>query len=75
MREFLSLLVGLMSVLLPSMAFAEGAGGSYRGIGQIYYTFIAAVLIYGVYDTFGKKAMYIVGPIIVVALYVMLPKG
>jgi hypothetical protein len=57
------------------MALAEGAGGSYRGIGQIYYTFIAAVLVYGVYDAFGKKAMYIVGPIIVIGLYLLLPPG
>ena len=33
----------------PTLALAEGAGGGYRGIGSIYYTFIWAVLCYGLY--------------------------
>ncbi len=75
LRRLFSAVAGLSAILVPSMALAEGAGGSYRGIGQIYYTFIAAVLVYGVYDAFGKKAMYIVGPIIVIGLYLLLPPG
>lgn len=75
MRRVAGILAGTSLALGPSLALAEGAGGSYRGIGQIYYTFIAAVLIYGVYDTFGKKATYVAGPIIVVGLYLMLPSG
>jgi hypothetical protein len=34
---------------------------------------MAAILIYGVYDSFGKKAMYVMAPIIVIGLYMMLP--
>lgn len=74
MNRVLSVLVGF-TALWPTLALAEGAGGSYRGIGSIYYTIIGAILIYGVYDTFGKKAMYIVGPLIVIGLYLMLPPG
>lgn len=74
MKRVLSVLVGL-TAFLPALALAEGAGGSYRGIGSIYYTFIGAILIYGVYDTFGKQAAYIMGPIIVIGLYFMLPSG
>jgi hypothetical protein len=53
----------------------EAGGGTYRGIGAIYYTIIGAILIYGVNDAFGKKAMYIAAPIIVVGLYLLLPPG
>lgn len=75
LRRLFSAVAGLSVMLIPSMALAEGAGGSYRGIGQIYYTFIAAVLIYGVYDTFGKQVTYVVGPIIIIGLYLLLPQG
>ena len=73
MKKIVGVLAGLMLWLAPSLALAEAAGGGYRGIAQIYYTFIAAVLIYGVYDTFGKKVMYVVGPIIVGVMYWQLP--
>lgn len=53
----------------PTLALAEGAGGGYRGIGSIYYTFIWAVLCYGLYDTFGKTVTYIGAPILAVAAY------
>lgn len=74
MNRVLSILVGL-TALWPTLALAEGAGGSYRGIGSIYYTIIGAILIYGVHDTFGKKATYILAPLIVIGLYLMLPPG
>ena len=35
----------------------------------MYYTFIAMVLVYGVYDTFGKKGMYIGAPVIIIGAY------
>jgi hypothetical protein len=57
----------------PTLALAEEVGGTYRGIGSIYFTLIGAILIYGVYDSFGKRAAYIVGPLIVIGLYMMLP--
>ena len=74
MRLVQSLLIGL-AVWWPTLAFAEGAGGSYRGIGTIYYTFIWAVLCYGLYDTFGKTVMYIGAPILAIAAYLALPPG
>ncbi len=74
MNRILSVLVGL-TTLWPTLALAEGAGGTYRGIGSIYFTLIGAILIFGVYDTFGKKAMYIMAPIIAIGLYLMLPPG
>ncbi|CUS36760.1 hypothetical protein [Candidatus Nitrospira nitrificans] len=57
----------------PTLALAEEVSATYRGIGSIYFTFIGAILIYGVYDSFGKRAAYVVGPLIVIGLYVMLP--
>jgi hypothetical protein len=74
MNRVLSVLIGLMT-FWPTLALAEQAGGTYRGIGSIYYTIIGAVLIYGVYDAFGKKAMYVAGPIIAIGLYLLLPPG
>ena len=56
----------------PALALAEESGG-YRGIGTLYFTFMGAILIYGVYDSFGKKAMYVAAPFIVIGLYLMLP--
>jgi len=74
MNRVLSILIGLMT-FWPTLALAVGAGGTYRGIGSIYYTIIGAILIYGVNDAFGKKAMYVAGPIIAVGLYLLLPPG
>lgn len=74
MNRVLSVLIGL-TALWPTLALAEGAGGTYRGIGTIYYTIIGAILIYGVNDAFGKKAMYVAAPIIVIGLYLLLPPG
>lgn len=73
MNRLLSLLIAFIT-LSPSLALAEEAvRASYRGIGLIYYTIIGAILIYGVNDAFGKKAMLIAAPIIVIGLYLMLP--
>lgn len=57
----------------PALALAAEHNAGYRGIGQLYFSLMAAILIYGVYDTFGKTAMYVMAPIIVVGLYLMLP--
>lgn len=73
MNRVLSLSIAFMT-LSPSVALAEEAAhASYRGIGFIYYTIIGVILIYGVNDAFGKKAMLIAAPIIVVGLYLLLP--
>jgi hypothetical protein len=57
----------------PSLALAAEHSAGYRGIGQLYFFFMGAILIYGVYDSFGKKAMYVAAPIIAIGLYMMLP--
>jgi hypothetical protein len=74
MNRVCSGLIGL-TTFWPTLALAEEAGGTYRGIGSIYFTIIGAILIYGVYDAFGKKAMYVAAPIITIGLYLMLPHG
>ena len=63
------------SVILasPTLALAAEHSAGYRGIGQLYFSLMAAILIYGIYDTYGKVAMYITAPIIVGVLYMMLP--
>jgi hypothetical protein len=72
MNRILRVSTGLMA-FWPTLALAEEAGGSYRGIGSIYFTLMGSILIYGVYDSFGKRAAYILGPLIVIGLYLMLP--
>ena len=73
MKRVLSFLIAF-TTLSPALAWAEEVThASYRGIGFIYYTIIGAILIYGVNDAFGKKAMLIAAPIIVLVLYLMLP--
>ena len=77
MRRFIGTVMGLMISLTPALAWAEGAGGSYKGIAQIYYTFITAVLIYGVHDVFHNKKVTIAAAIAIpVVMYgFLLPKG
>lgn len=74
MKRLLAWLSGIALVGTPTLALAEGAGGSYKGIAQIYFTFITVILMYGVYDIFGKKAMYVAAPIILIGMYLLLPK-
>lgn len=72
MARFIMLLtVGILAS--PTLALAAEHSAGYRGIGYIYFTFIAVILIYGVYDSFGKTAMYVMAPIILVCLFLMLP--
>lgn len=72
MTRLIMLLAG--SILAsPTLALAAEHSASYRGIGQLYFSLMGAILIYGVYDTFGKTAMYVMAPIIIVGLYLMLP--
>lgn len=72
MTRFITLLtMGLLAS--PTVALAVEHNAGYRGIGYIYFTFIAVILIYGVYDSFGKTAMYVMTPIILVSLFLMLP--
>ncbi len=77
MRRLLGTLTGLAVALAPAVALAEGAGGGYKGIAQIYFTFISAVLIYGVHDTFHNKNITMAGAVVILILMfgVLLPKG
>jgi hypothetical protein len=70
----LAALTAMLIMGSPTFVLAAEESGGYRGIGQLYYTFMAAILIYGVYDAFGKKAMYVAAPIIVIGLYLLLPE-
>lgn len=73
MKRVVNFLIAF-TTLGPTLAVAEEAThGSYRGIGFIYFTIIGAILIYGVNDAFGKRAMLIAAPIIVIGLYLFLP--
>ena len=53
-RFFMFLAMGLLAS--PTLALAVEHNAGYRGIGYIYFSFIAAVLLSGVYDAFGKTA-------------------
>lgn len=52
-------LAGTVAVLMnvaPALANVEaGKAPDYSGISYLYYTIIAVILVYGVYDTFFKK--------------------
>ena len=72
MKRLATLSAGLI-LGSPTLALAAEHSAGYRGIGQLYFSFMAAILIYGVYDTFGKTAMYVMAPIILIGLYLMLP--
>jgi len=65
------LTVGLLAS--PTLALAVEHQAGYRGIGLMYFSLMGVILVYGVYDSFGKMAMYIMAPIIAVGLYLMLP--
>lgn len=77
MRRFLGTMTGLTLALVPAIAWAEGAGGGYKGIAQIYFTFITAVLIYGVHDTFHNRNITIAGAVVIIIVMfgVLLPSG
>ena len=74
MKRLAALSAGLI-LGSPTLALAVEHSAGYRGIGSLYFTLMGAILIYGVYDSFGKKAMYVAAPIIMVGLYMMLPEN
>jgi hypothetical protein len=72
-QKIFMLLIGL-AMWWPGPAGAEEiVSGSYRGIASLYYTLMWGILCYGLYDAFGKKALYVGGPILALVIYFMLP--
>jgi hypothetical protein len=66
----------IVTVLLswPGLLWAEDAPHSgYRGIATIYYTLIWGILVYGLWDAFGKNAFYVGAPVMAVIIYFLLP--
>jgi hypothetical protein len=75
MKSVLHLVIGFI-LWLPSLAWAEEAvESSYRGIATIYYTLIWLILAYGLFDAFGKKALYVGAPVLALIIYFLLPPG
>lgn len=73
MRLLMTLWIAL-ATWAPTLAFAEEEiHAGYRGIASIYYTLMWVILCYGLYDSFGKKALYVGGPLVAVFLYFLLP--
>jgi|SwirhisoilCB2_FD_contig_71_2687305_length_1072_multi_3_in_0_out_0_1 hypothetical protein len=74
MNRLAAALWGPLVWIMPSVAWAEESHGYSRGNAFIYYAAIAAILIYGINDTFRIKAMTWAAAIIIpVTFYLMLP--
>ncbi|MER3422004.1 MAG: hypothetical protein C4293_00980 [Nitrospiraceae bacterium] len=74
MKQLLVALYGLLAVMMPGLAWAEGVGGYSRGNAFIYFSAMAAVLIYGIHDVFHKKWLtWISAVVIPVTFYMLLP--
>ncbi|MBI4001044.1 MAG: hypothetical protein HY348_04595 [Nitrospira defluvii] len=58
MNKLIAGLVGGLAALQTTTAFANVSEGppDYSGITGLYYTIIAVILAFGVYDTFFKKS-------------------
>lgn len=72
-------LLHLVLILLfsaPALVWAEEAHlGGYRGIATLYYTLIWGILAYGLWDAFGKKALYVGAPVMAIVIYFLLPSA
>ncbi|HZS11167.1 MAG TPA: hypothetical protein VFA38_02885 [Nitrospirales bacterium] len=55
MSKLWSVLTGAGVALMPAAAWAEGMSGYSRGNAFLYFSAIAAILIFGVHDVFHKK--------------------
>ena len=65
---------GVMLLLAPGVALAEGAGGYSRGNAMLYFMAIAAVLIFGIHDVFHKKWLTWTSAIVIpILFYLNLP--
>lgn len=70
MQRISQYLCGFLVIVLPQLAWAEGAGGGYKGIVSMYYGVIAVILVYGAYDIFGTNVVKYVGPLIAIGIRV-----
>jgi len=74
MNRLLATLSGSLLWIMPTVAWAAESHGYSRGNAFIYYAAIAAILIYGINDTFHIKMMTWVAAIVIpVTFYLMLP--
>lgn len=74
MKRLLVAWSGLLAVVMPNLAWAEGVSGYSRGNAFIYFSAMAAVLIYGIHDIFHKKWLtWISAVVIPVTFYMLLP--
>lgn len=73
MKRISQFFCGFLMIVLPQLAWAEEVGGGYKGIASLYYGIIAVILIYGVYDIFGKNVVKYVGPLIAIGAYFLVP--
>jgi hypothetical protein len=73
MKRLAQSLCGFLIIVLPQLAWASSPEAGYKGIASMYYGVIAVILIYGVYDIFGKNTVKYVGPLIAIGAYFMLP--
>lgn len=74
MNRFIATLWAPLVWIMPTAAWAEEAHGYSRGNAFIYYAAIAAILIYGINDTFHVKMLtWAAAVIIPVTFYLMLP--
>ena len=72
MRRLFAALSGWLAASLPSLALATEPSSGYQGIASLYYSIIALILVYGAYDTFGKKlGTHIGAAVIVIGAYVL----
>ena len=59
----------------PGLLWAEEPHAGYRGIATVYYTLIWGILVYGLWDAFGKKAFYVGAPVMAIVIYFLLPSA
>ena len=60
----------------PGLVWAEDEPhAGYRGIATIYYTLIWGILVYGLWDAFGKKAFYVGAPVMAIVSYFLRPSS
>jgi hypothetical protein len=49
-------IIGILLLTVPAFANEGGNPADYSGISYMYYSLLALVLGYGIYDTFFKKS-------------------